>query len=78
MADIDLDGGLNDDISQITDNLEHIDKEIEDLCINIEAFGFPDCGNLRSTTRKDIKLRIKCFKTMLKQRQKDLDFKNSF
>lgn len=59
----------NDEISQITDktqDLEQLDKEIEDLSINIEAFGFPDCGNLRSTTRKDIKMRMRCLKAMLK------------
>ena len=59
-------------------DLEMLDKEIENLSINIEAFGFPECGNLRSTTKKDVKLRIRCFKAMLKQRQKDQEFKSNF
>lgn len=49
---------------------------MEELQINIVAFGFPDCGNLRSTKRKDIKMRIKCMQQMLKQRKKDFEFRN--
>lgn len=39
------------------------------------TFGFPDCGNLRSTKKKDLRQRIKCMAAMLKQRQKDLEFR---
>ena len=42
------------------------------------SLGFPDCGNLRSTKRKDVKLRIRVLQAMVKQRKKDLEFKNSF
>ena len=65
-------GGAED---QINDN-EQLDKVMEELQINIVAFGFPDCGNLRSTKRKDIKMRIKCMQQMLKQRKKDFEFRN--
>ena len=37
--------------------------------------GFPDCGNLRSTKKKDVKQRIRCIEAMLKQRQRDMDFR---
>lgn len=61
-----------------TQDMEQLDQELEDLSINVEAFGFPDCGNLRSTKRKDVRQRIKCLKAMLKQRQKDIEFKQNF
>jgi len=30
------------------------------------SLGFPDCGNLRSTKRKDVKLRIRVLQAMVK------------
>jgi hypothetical protein len=59
-------------------DLEMLDQELEELQITIESFGFPDCGNLRSTKKKDVRMRMKCFQAMIKQRQKDLKFKSSF
>jgi DNA repair exonuclease SbcCD ATPase subunit len=40
--------------------------------------GFPDCGNLRSTKRKDVKMRVRVLQALVKQRKKDLEFRNSF
>ena len=63
-------GGLPQD-------LEQLDNILEQLSIEIQACGFPDCGNLRSTKRKDVRQRVKCLQTMLRQRQKDIDFRSS-
>ena len=41
-------GGLPQD-------LEQLDSILEQLSIEIQACGFPDCGNLRSTKRKDVR-----------------------
>ena len=49
-------------------DLEMLDNELEELQIMIESFGFPDCGNLRSTKKKDVRLRMKCLQAMMKQR----------
>ena len=46
--------------------------------MDLQSFGFPECGNLRSTKKKDVKMRIKSFQVLLKQRKKDLDFRNNF
>ena len=61
-------GGLPQD-------LEELDNVLERLSIEIQACGFPDCGNLRSTKRKDVRQRVKCLQIMLRQRQKDIDFR---
>jgi len=41
-------------------DLEQLDQILEQLSFDIQAMGLPDCGNLRSTKRKDVKLRVKC------------------
>ena len=33
----------------------------------LKANNLPDCGNLRSTKRRDVKLRLNCMKAMLKK-----------
>lgn len=43
--------------------------------MNLQSYGFPDCGNLRSTKRKDVRSRLNCIQLMLKQRIKDLQFR---
>lgn len=50
----------------------------EQLSNELMASGFPECGNLRSTKRKDVKQRIKCIQALLKQRHKDLEFRSGF
>jgi hypothetical protein len=53
-----------------------IDKAIAKLKFHLMSFGFPDCGNLRSQKKKDLRLRIKCIAAMLKQRQKDIELRH--
>lgn len=60
------------------DDLEQMDRLIEQISLDLQSFGFPDCGNLRSTKKKDVKMRIKSFQTLLRQRRKDLEFRNGF
>jgi len=73
---------LNDATSIKTDekmdDLEMIDKVCTSLSAELQSFGFPDCGNLRSTKKKDVKMRIKAYQMLLRQRRKDLDFRSSF
>ena len=64
-----------DDSQNVPDDLEQLDQILENLSIEIQSCGFPDCGNLRSTKRKDVHKRIKCFYVMLKHRKRDLDFR---
>ena len=51
---------------------------VEKIRIHIASFGFPDPGNIRSSKKKDVKLTLKCFSSMLKQRQRDLDFREKY
>ena len=62
-------GGLPTDLDQL-------DSVLEQLSIEIQSCGFPDCGNLRSTKRKDVRFRVKCLQAMLRQRKKDIDFRS--
>lgn len=55
-----------------------MDRLIEQISMDLQSFGFPDCGNLRSTKKKDVKMRIRAYQTLLKQRRKDLEFRNGF
>ena len=52
---------MDDSLLNMPDDLEQLDQILESLSIEIQSFGLPDCGNLRSTKRKDVKMRIKCF-----------------
>jgi len=62
---------------------EHPEAEEEDLltqqCNNLKlhlaSFGYPDVGNLRSSKKKDVRLRLKVIHALLKQRQKDADYR---
>jgi len=56
-------------------NIEQIDQIQELLSMNLQSYGFPDCGNLRSTKRKDVRCRLNCIQAMLKQRIKDIQFR---
>ena len=67
---------MEDSFQTMPDDLEQMDQILETLSIEIQALGFPDCGNLRSTKRKDVKLRIKCFQAMLKHRKRDLEYRD--
>ena len=40
---------------------EEIDILIEKIADNILALGFPNPGNIKSSKKKDVKQRIKCF-----------------
>ena len=50
-------------------------KACNKLKFHVASFGDPDPGNLRTSKKKDVKLRLKCISTMLKQRQRDMDYK---
>lgn len=52
-----------------------MERAIKKLKFHLGTFGFPEPGNLRSSKRKEVKLRIKCFTTMLKQREKDIEYR---
>lgn len=67
---------LDESINNLPDDLEQLDQMLENLSIEIQALGFPDCGNLRSTKRKDVIKRIKCFQAMLKHRKRDLEYRD--
>ena len=41
-------------------DLDQLDRILEQLSIELISCGVPDCGNLRSTKRKDVRMRIKC------------------
>jgi hypothetical protein len=43
-----------------------MDNAIEKVKINIISYGFPDPGNLRSSKKKDVRMRIKTIVAMLK------------
>eukprot|EP00347_Sterkiella_histriomuscorum_P018424 403345562 len=58
-------------------NEDLIDRAITKLKYHLLSFGYPDPGNMRSNKKKDIKLRIKCMAAILKQRQKDLDYRQN-
>jgi|TARA_B110000285_G_C15038583_1_gene570623 hypothetical protein len=45
--------------------------------MNCVSYGIPDFGNIRSTKRKDVRLRIKCIQALLLQHKKDLEFRQS-
>jgi hypothetical protein len=47
---------------------DEIDLMIEDLTTQLMLSSCPNPGNLRSSKRKDIRLRIKCFNALLQQR----------
>ena len=55
-----------------------IDRAIKKVKFHIMTFGYPDPGNLKSSKRKEIKLRIKCMAAMLKQREKDIEYRQQF
>jgi len=50
----------------------------EELSFNLHALRLPECGNLRSTKRKDVKQRIKCIQALMSQVQKHIDFHTGF
>ena len=56
-------------------NIEQIDQIQELLAMNLKTYGFPDCGNLRSTKKKDVRQRLACIQAMLKQRIRDVEFR---
>ena len=47
---------------------DEMDMAIEKLKTHILTNGFPDPGNLRSSKKKDVRMRIKCIVSLLKQR----------
>jgi len=57
---------------------DELDQIIEKIAFHVVSFGFPHPGNLRSSKKKDTKLRLKCISAMLKQRQRDLDFRDRY
>ncbi len=63
--------GANDENDPIT-------RASNKLKFHVTSFGFPDPGNFRSSKKKDIRARIKCMAAMLKQRQKDLEYRQQY
>ena len=49
---------------------DNLDILIEQLIDQLLMNQFPHPGNLRSSKKKDIKLRIKCFQAILLQKEK--------
>ena len=45
--------------------------------MNLSQMNLPDCGNLRSTKRKDVKQRITCIQGMLRMIKNHQDMKNA-
>lgn len=43
--------------------------------MNLAQSGMPDCGNLRSTKKADVKQRIKCIQALLRQARADQEFR---
>ncbi len=58
-------------------NVEAIDQMQELLQLNLKQNDLPECGNLRSTKRKDVMQRIKCIQELLKMHRQSLDFKKT-
>ena len=54
---------------------ETIDQMNDLLNMNLLAVGLPECGNIRSTKRKDVRARIMCLQTMLKVIKSNESFK---
>jgi hypothetical protein len=50
---------------------QELDIEIEELTTQLQLSNLPNPGNLRSSKRKDIRMRLRCIQAMLQQRQKD-------
>ncbi|CDW89511.1 UNKNOWN [Stylonychia lemnae] len=70
------------DLKAGSQNNETADDELDSAIIKITdhlaSFGFPDPGNLRSNKKKDVRKRIKCLVQLLKQRQRDLDYRQQY
>lgn len=56
---------------------DELDLQIEDLSAQIMLSSLPNPGNLRSSKKKDVKMRLRCLNAMLQQRQKDMQFRES-
>ena len=56
-------------------NIDKIDQLQELLGIDLASYGFPDCGNLRSTKKKDVKMRLICFQALLKEHIRSIEFR---
>jgi hypothetical protein len=56
-------------------NVEQIDQVQELLSLNLSTYGLPDCGNLRSTKRKDVRLRVACIQALLKEHTRNVEFR---
>lgn len=54
-----------------------LEQTISYLNTMLVSVGFPEAGNLKSSKAKEIKVTLKCFSEIIKQRQADLDFKSS-
>jgi hypothetical protein len=57
---------------------DELDNAIQKLRFHVSSFGFPDFGGLRSSKKKDVRQRIKCMAAMLKQRQKDIEYRQQY
>jgi hypothetical protein len=57
------------------DNEDQLLTACNRVKFQVESFNFPDCGNLRTNKKKDVRLRLKCISAMLKQRQKDVEYR---
>ena len=53
------------------DVIDEIGLQIEELTTQILLSSLPNPGNIRSSKKKDVKMRIRCMNAMLMQRQKD-------
>jgi hypothetical protein len=56
---------------------DQLDEIIHKLQIMVAGYGFPEPGNLKSKSTKEIKKTIKAFSAMLQQRDNDVRFRNT-
>lgn len=48
-----------------------LDMQIEELTTQLQLSSVPNPGNLRSSKRKDVRMRVRCIQALLQQRAKD-------
>ncbi|TNV80114.1 hypothetical protein FGO68_gene13387 [Halteria grandinella] len=77
---------INAPPQQLSPPLQPTDDQEEDLLtkacqrmkFQITSFNLPDPGNLRSSKKKDVRLRLKCLNAMLRQREKDVEYRSQY
>ena len=55
----------------ISPSKDEMDIAIEELTTQLQLCNLPNPGNLRSSKRKDVKMRVRCIQALFKQRLRD-------